>query len=101
MKTQKRVYDSMLAEHLASHRQMAFFTGPRQVGKTPTCGQSAEWQLNWDDEADRELILAGTRNVEAHVGLEDLHHGFFIRSWQQLDSKRRFGNSGGFRREGV
>jgi predicted AAA+ superfamily ATPase len=62
----------MLAEHLASHRQMAFFTGPRQVGKTTTCGQVADWQLNWDDEADRILILSGTREVEAQVGLEDL-----------------------------
>ena len=72
MKTKKRIYDSILNEHVESHRQMAFFTGPRQVGKTTTCGESANEKLNWDDETDRGLILAGTREVEAHTGVLEL-----------------------------
>ena len=37
MKAKKRIYDALVAEHLATHRQMAFVSGPRQVGKTTTC----------------------------------------------------------------
>lgn len=51
---------------------MAFFTGPRQVGKSTTCGEVAHETLNWDDEADREVILAGTREVEARLGVNEL-----------------------------
>ncbi|MGI9320921.1 MAG: hypothetical protein ACR2O5_05860, partial [Thiogranum sp.] len=34
MKPKTRIYDTLLAEHLAKQRQMAFVSGPRQVGKT-------------------------------------------------------------------
>ena len=37
METASRIYDALLAEHLAANRQMAFVSGPRQVGKTTTC----------------------------------------------------------------
>lgn len=30
----ERVYDALLRKHLAENRQMAFVSGPRQVGKT-------------------------------------------------------------------
>jgi predicted AAA+ superfamily ATPase len=33
----KRFYEALLAEHLKENRQMAFVSGPRQVGKTTTC----------------------------------------------------------------
>ncbi|MCY4058587.1 MAG: hypothetical protein OXG44_11355 [Gammaproteobacteria bacterium] len=32
-----RVYDNLLAWHLANDRQMAFISGPRQAGKTTAC----------------------------------------------------------------
>ena len=67
-----RIYDSMLAEHLADHRQMAFVSGPRQVGKTTTCRQRADACLNWDDVDDRELILAGPRSLIERLGLDRL-----------------------------
>ena len=54
-----RIYDSLFAEHLASHRQMAFVSGPRQVGKTTACRLHADAYVNWDNIDDRELILAG------------------------------------------
>ena len=54
-----RTYDSLLAEHLATHRQMALVSGPRQVGKTTTCRLQATAYVNWDDLDDRELILSG------------------------------------------
>jgi predicted AAA+ superfamily ATPase len=34
---QPRPYASILKDHLARYRYMAFLTGPRQVGKTTTC----------------------------------------------------------------
>ena len=67
-----RIYDSLLAEHLANHRQMAFVSGPRQVGKTTTCRQHADAYLNWDDLDDREVILAGPANLIARLGLDRL-----------------------------
>ena len=64
-----RIYDSLLAEHLASNRQMAFVSGPRQVGKTTTCRGHAQVYLNWDDFDDCELILRGPRAVADRLGL--------------------------------
>lgn len=65
MKTQKRFYDALIDEHLLNHRQMAFVSGPRQVGKTTTCRNHADRYANWDNIDDREQILAGpTRLME-------------------------------------
>ena len=44
--TVPRIYDSLLAEHLAGNRQMAFFSGPRQVGKATTCRGLAGLSVN-------------------------------------------------------
>ncbi len=55
----KRIYDAFLEEHDRLHRQMAFVSGPRQVGKTTTCRAHAEHYVNWDDDDGRDLVLAG------------------------------------------
>ena len=65
----------MLAEHLTEHRQMAFVSGPWQVGKTTTCRLRADAYLNWDDFDDREAILAGPKRVAAIIGLDRLRAG--------------------------
>lgn len=44
-----RFYDAILEDHLSRHRQMAFVSGPRQVGKTTTCRGLATTHLDWDD----------------------------------------------------
>ncbi len=69
-----RLYDRVFAEHLAEHRQMAFVTGPRQVGKTTSCSALASdaAYLNWDDQDHRRLILQGPAAVASRVGLERL-----------------------------
>jgi uncharacterized protein len=72
MKERARVYDSLLAEHLTAHRQMAFVTGPRQVGKTTTCRRHADDYVNWDNADDREQILAGPANLAERFGLNRL-----------------------------
>ena len=51
---------------------MAFFSGPRQVGKTTTCRLRADAYVNWDDIDDRGLILAGPRNLVGRLGLDRL-----------------------------
>ncbi len=70
--TAPRIYDSLLAEHLANHRQMALVSGPRQVGKTTTCRLHATAYVNWDDLDDRELILSGPANLTGVLKLDRL-----------------------------
>lgn len=72
MKPARRLYDSLLQEHLARHRQMAFVTGPRQVGKTTTCQRHAEAYINWDNLDDRVEILGGPKRLIERLGLEKL-----------------------------
>jgi predicted AAA+ superfamily ATPase len=72
MEAQARLYGSVLGDHLASNRQMAFLTGPRQVGKTTTCRALGDEYLNWDNDDHRAIILRGPAAVAAQTGLEQL-----------------------------
>ncbi len=72
MKTRPRLYDDVLARHLARHRQMALVTGPRQVGKTTTCRGRGNSYVNWDNTDDRRIILAGPGKVAGQLGLDHL-----------------------------
>ena len=72
MKIVKRLYDAILDEHLATHRQMAFVSGPRQVGKTTTCRNHADSYVNWDNIDDRERILGGPAKIIEQVDLNRL-----------------------------
>jgi hypothetical protein len=72
MKTKKRIYDTMLGEHLAKYRQMVLVSGPRQVGKTTTCRNHAETYANWDNVDDRETILAGPARLVESLRLNRL-----------------------------
>lgn len=69
MKILPRLYESVLSDHLATHRQMAFVSGPRQVGKTTTCGGLGTVYLDWDNQDHREIILRGPASVAAHAEL--------------------------------
>lgn len=72
METRRRLYDSLLEDHLASHRQMVLISGPRQVGKTTTCRSHAGGTLNWDNADHREQILAGPARLAEVLGLDRL-----------------------------
>jgi len=72
MKPKNRLYDTLLAEHLARHRQMAFVSGPRQVGKTTTCRIHGDTYIDWDNIDDRESILAGPARLIDHYKLDRL-----------------------------
>lgn len=69
---QDRYYDHVLRDHLARFRQMAFLSGPRQVGKTTSCRAVASLYLNWDNTDDRRLILRGPAAVAEAAGLAQL-----------------------------
>lgn len=64
-----RIYDFVLKNHLLKNRQMAFVSGPRQVGKTTECLGQAELCLNWDKAADRALIVKGPEAVVEKLNL--------------------------------
>ncbi|MCR4318216.1 MAG: AAA family ATPase [Planctomycetes bacterium] len=66
----KRIYDAILEEHLGLYRQMAFVSGPRQVGKTTTCRMQSDAYVNWDDVDDREKIMSGPRAIAASYGID-------------------------------
>ena len=67
-----RFYDHLLAGHFAENRQMAFLSGPRQVGKTTTGRLRADVYVNWDNVDDRERVLAGPQRVADLLGLDRL-----------------------------
>jgi predicted AAA+ superfamily ATPase len=69
MKKYPRVYTELLKEHLSENRQMAFVSGPRQVGKTSVCRDLATGYVNWDDQDARDLVLKGPAEVAAFAGL--------------------------------
>jgi len=70
----QRTYETALAEYLRQNRQMAFLSGPRQVGKTTSvraCAPDARY-FNWDHQPDRMLITAGADAVAREMDLEAL-----------------------------
>jgi hypothetical protein len=81
-----RVYDAVLRRHLENDRQMAFVSGPRQVGKTTVARNVATAYLNWDDDIQRRVILGDTAALARFAGeadvsperkvlvLDELHH---------------------------
>jgi len=66
MNERLRVYDTILATHLRENRQMAFVSGPRQVGKTTTCRHESDLYLSWDILEDQRKIIRGPAAV-AHA----------------------------------
>jgi len=64
-----RIYDTILSRHLSRNRQMAFVTGPRQVGKTTTCRRQGDAYLNMDDMSDRRVVMAGPASLASHLDL--------------------------------
>jgi predicted AAA+ superfamily ATPase len=70
VKTHPRIYTEILREHLTENRQMAFVSGPRQVGKTTVCRGLASATFNWDDQDARDQILKGQAMVAQVAGLQ-------------------------------
>lgn len=89
----KRIYSELARYHLGHDRQMLFFSGPRQVGKTTLCKEFQNVYYNWDNLAARTLILKGEEAVADDAGLnvpkvqvpilafDELHH---YAKWKQF-----------------
>ncbi len=69
---------------------MAFVTGPRQVGKTTTCRALTSAYLNWDNQDDRRVLLAGPGAVAARIGLTELHAEPLTCTFDELHKYRRW-----------
>src|SRR3990172_2429992 len=71
----KRVYEELLEEHLKELRQMAFLSGPRQVGKTTASKEASlespsHYYFNWDDARHRAWFIEGSEAIAAQAHLE-------------------------------
>lgn len=67
----KRVYEQLISDHFANNRQMAFLSGPRQVGKTTLASAllpQARY-YNYDRSTDALLLSAGPDRVADDAGL--------------------------------
>jgi predicted AAA+ superfamily ATPase len=89
-KYQPRLYDAVLQHHLGNYRQMAFLTGPRQLGKTTACRRLGDVYLNWDNEDHRELILRGPGAVASHSGLDHVSGKLVTVVFDELHKYRRW-----------
>ena len=90
MKAKKRIYDALVAEHLAKYRQMAFVSGPRQVGKTTTCRNLSDGYVNWDNVDDRQLILSGPGALVDRFGLGRLQKAVPTAMFDELHKYARW-----------
>lgn len=75
----KRIYQSMIQEHIQSYEQMLFLADPRQVGKTTLLWSSKEDVPNFnyynsDNIDDHEKILNGYKLLTANSNLDLFPH---------------------------
>ena len=84
MEARPRIYDALLVEHLTNNRQMAFVSGPRQVGKTTTCRRHTDAYCNWDNLDDREFVLTGPANLAARFGANRLSETIPVALFDEL-----------------
>lgn len=69
----KRVYETLVADHFETNRQMAFLSGPRQVGKTTlakTLLPNATL-LNYDNTDNARIIASGTDGAAAFADVSN------------------------------
>lgn len=90
MQELKRLYASILSEHLKNFRQMAFLAGPRQVGKTTTCRSLGDRYLNWDNNDHREIILRGPGHVARYAELDTIAERPISLVFDELHKYRRW-----------
>jgi len=91
----RRVYETLLEEHLSRHRQMIFLSGPRQVGKTTTrLETSAESPLhsyfNWDNEDHRALIIEGPQAIARKARLDEVQKTLPVLVFDEIHKYRNW-----------
>ncbi|MEK7469930.1 MAG: AAA family ATPase [Planctomycetota bacterium] len=87
---QRRLYEGLLNAHFRTHRQMAFVTGPRQVGKTTTCRSLADVYLSWDDANQRQHVLGGPDVIAKLLDLEKPRERPPVVVFDELHKHRRW-----------
>jgi len=91
-----RYLTPQLTRHFGEHRQMAFLSGPRQVGKTTIARQLCERlgtpdsYLNWDNLDHRALVLSGPERIVTHLGLDRLREAKAFCAFDELHKYRRW-----------
>lgn len=90
MEQRKRLYNTILSAHLSNERQMAFITGPRQVGKTTVCRNAAGTYLNWDNTDDRLNITKGPAKIAEIIGLDRLQADMPVVLFDELHKFNRW-----------
>ena len=68
MKKRTRFYQGILEANLRAHRQMAFISGPRQVGKTTLGREVTDLALQWERPEDQRAILGPAAALLARLG---------------------------------
>ncbi len=91
----KRIYEILLEEHLANHRQMAFLSGPRQVGKTTASLEASmesplHYYFNWDNEDHRALIIEGPKAVADVAKLDVMQKALPILVFDEIHKYRNW-----------
>lgn len=87
-----RAYDLLLKEHATANRQMAFLSGPRQVGKT-TCAKllaSDGAYFNWDNQKNRADIIKGPDEVALQLQLDQLRDDTLIVAFDEIHKYGRW-----------
>lgn len=84
----KRIYESVLKEHLSYKREMAFLWGARQCGKTTLAKVLADKYFSWDEPGGRRLFSGGVEGLAAACGLSGagVKRGLFA-----FDGVQKFG----------
>jgi hypothetical protein len=87
-----RTLDAVLVRHLREHRQMAFVSGPRQVGKTTACRAvpKPSAYFSWDDQDDRRLITKGPASVVSGLALDELREDSVTAIFDELHKYARW-----------
>jgi len=91
----KRTYTLLLKNHLKNYRQMAFISGPRQVGKTTTSLEASNEgpvhiYFNWDNDDHRALIIHGPHAVAKAANLDAINTTIPILVFDEIHKYRNW-----------
>lgn len=88
----KRIYNNIILAHFRDYRQMAFVSGPRQVGKTTIAKSISEEYITWDNKKDRIMILKGPDSVAQYLNLDELTTQKRIVSFDEIHKYSKWKN---------
>ena len=90
MKNYPRIYRTIVDDHFSRCGQMAFLSGPRQVGKTTVGEGVASHYLSWDDDDVRRTVLSGQKAVVDKYALASLSKEDKVVVFDEIHKYRRW-----------